>query len=79
MAKTRKVLECTDYGDHYKIIFDGTKKTNPYRIYRVYSVFTDYGVRKSVKLQDSFANLVSCFYWFIEHGVGYQDYFPNKG
>lgn len=79
MAKVRKVMEFNDYGEHYKVTFDSTRKRNPYRIYRVYSVYTNCGVRRSVKLQESYANLISCFYWFIEHGVGYQDYFLNKG
>ena len=78
MAKVRKVMEFNDYGEHYKVMFDSTKR-NPYRIYRVYTVFTGIGARKSVQLQESFANLISCFYWFIEHGVGYQDCFLNKG
>lgn len=78
MAKVRKVMEFTDHGDHYKVMFDSTRKRNPYRIYRVYTALTNFGVSQSVQFQESYANLVSCFYWFIEHGVGYQDCFPNK-
>ena len=81
MQKTRKVMEIEDRGQHYKVIFDTTRKDsngylkNPYRIYKIQMIPRQYGVTESKKLMESYANLQSCFYWFIENGIGTVDVF----
>lgn len=72
-------MEVQDRGHHYKVIFDTTKKDsngflkNPYRIYKVEFVPRQYGVTESKRLMASYANLASCFYWFIENRIGFED------
>jgi hypothetical protein len=71
MAKTRQVLSFCDMGKCYKVIkYYGT--TNPYRIYHYYNDYNKHGVlTEHRKLMESYGNLVSCFYWFIQNNIGY--------
>lgn len=69
-TKTKQILSFCDYGKCYKVIkYYGT--TNPYRIYHFYNDYDNHGfLKEHRKLMESYGNLESCFYWFIEHGIG---------
>ena len=70
MAKTRQVLSFCDNGQEYKVI-KVYGATNPYRIYHIYIGSNKYGYPSEHKrLMVSYASLESCFYWFIQNGIG---------
>lgn len=68
--KTRQVLHFVDLGKEYSVI-KHYGKTNPYRIYRHYSDIGPDGVMHDHRKQvETYANLESCFYWFLQNNIG---------
>ena len=71
MAKTKQVLHLVDQGKEYRVI-KVYGVNNPYRIYHYYNDYNKRGfLTEHRKLRESYGDLVSCFYWFIQHGIGY--------
>ena len=68
--KTKQVLHIIDNGKEYRVIkYYG--KNNPYRIYQDIRTIEDGVLKEKRILLDSYANLASCFYWFLDHDVGF--------
>lgn len=70
MAKTRQIMSFCEYGKAYKVVRHyGTD--NPYKIYHLYNDYNKYGyLTEHRKLMAQYADLQSCFYWFIQNNVG---------
>ena len=69
MSKTRQVMHFCDYGKEYRVIKHYGKE-NPYRIYQDISVFEN-GIHKGKRvLKEKYADLQSCFYWFLQNNIG---------
>lgn len=68
--KTKQVLHIVDQGKEYRVIkYYGAN--NPYRIFHYYREINEHGFpTEHRKLMEAYGNLESCFYWFIEHGIG---------
>ena len=73
MAKTRKILHFVDQGKEFSVVkVYNDPHYNPYKIYEHYRTFDANGYPKDHrKLRESYGNLASCWYWFIEHNVGF--------
>ena len=56
--KTRQLASIIHYGE-YKVIYDYTKETNPFRVYRVWY---ECG-RKKKRLCNEYADYASCMYY----------------
>lgn len=70
MAKTRQVLHFVDFGKEYMVV-KHYGKINPYRIYHLYTDIGENGFPvHHRKCMEQYANLESCFYWFLENGIG---------
>ena len=70
MTKTRQVLSFVDNGKAYKVVKHYGKE-NPYRIYHLYNDYNQYGfLTEHKKLVAEYANLASCFYWFLQNNLG---------
>ena len=70
MVKTRQVMSFCEHGKAYKVI-KVYGAANPYRIYHIYNDYNKYGyITEHRKLMESYANLESCFYWFIQNNIG---------
>ena len=73
MAKTMQVLHLVDHGNEYLVIRH-FGKTNPYRIYHCYrDIGADGFPHDHKRLMEQYGNLASCFYWFIDHRIGWED------
>ena len=72
MAKTKTVLHFCDFGKEYKVIkYYG--ELNPYRIYHLYRDIGKNGFPVDhKKLMEKYANLASCFYWFLNNDIGFS-------
>lgn len=70
MSKTQTVLHFVDMGKEYKVIrYFG--ENNPYRIYEFYNDYNKYGfLTNHRKLMVKYADMISCFYWFVQHNIG---------
>lgn len=72
MAKTKQVLHLVYFGHEYKVIKHYGVKGNPYRIYQLYCDIGNDGFPHShKKCVEAYENLASCFYWFLEHRIGF--------
>ena len=71
MAKTMQVVYVNDYGKCYKVIRHFGDIYNPYWIYHEYNDFKVGRLVHHRKLMGKYANLASCFYWFLNHNIGF--------
>lgn len=58
--KTRQLASIIHDGGEYKIIYDYTKETNPFRIYRIWYQPSEHGLCKKKRLFDEYADYASC-------------------
>ena len=69
--KTKQVLRFVDNGKEYRVIRH-YGDINPYWIYHVYNDYNKAGiVTEHKKLVYKYANLASCFAWFLNNNIGY--------
>ena len=68
--KTNQVMQFCDNGIEYKVIkYYG--EINPYRIYKCFYAPDRYGyLTKHRKMIVKYANLNSCFWWFVQNNLG---------
>ena len=72
MAKQRQVLDFCDCGKCYKVIRRLNADGNQYHIYHLYRDWDADGRPKDhKKLVVSYANMASCFAWFLQNNIGY--------
>lgn len=72
MPKTKLILHLVYQGKEYKVIKHYGVKCNPYRIYHLYADIGSDGFRhEHKKCVEAYENLASCFYWFLQHNIGY--------
>ena len=68
--KTKQVLHVIEYGEEYRVI-KHYGKNNPYRIYQDVRTIENGVLKERRILRESYGNLASCFYWFIDNNIGY--------
>lgn len=69
--KTKQILSFVWLGKEYKVI-KHYGVNNPYYIYHIYNDFNKAGIiTEHKKLMIKYANLASCFYWFIDNNIGF--------
>lgn len=72
MAQSKQVMSFCDFGKCYKVIRRLDKDGNVYHIYHLYRDWGADGRPKDhKKLMASYADLASCFYWFLQNNIGY--------
>ena len=70
MSKTRQIMSFCEFGKAYKVI-KHYGEDNPYRIYHIYRDTGKYGYpTEHKKMVAKYADLTSCFCWFIQNNVG---------
>lgn len=69
--KQKQVMHFVDLGKEYSVIKVYGAKANPYRIYHHYNTIDENGfLRKHRVCVEKYGNMESCFYWFIQNGIG---------
>jgi len=69
--KTKQVMHFCHYGKEYSVIkCMDCYEVNPYRIYHHFNDIGEDGViHAHRKLMIKYADLYSCFYWFIQNNI----------
>ena len=69
MYKSKTVIHFVDYGKEYKVIkIYGSN--NQYRIYHLFNTIENGRPKAHKKQMEKYADLTSCFYWFINNNIG---------
>jgi len=69
--KTKQVMHFCEFGKEYSVIkILDSKENNPYRIYHHYrDIGADGQIHEHRKQMDKYADLYSCFFWFMQNNV----------
>ena len=61
-----KVVKVSYHKAQYEVIYDDSDKTNPFRVYYLWSELTDSGLKRRRKQLEKYADLASCLFYLYD-------------
>ena len=74
----RKVVKVSYHKAQYEVIHDDSDKTNPFRVYYLWTELTDSGLKRRRKQLEKYADLADCLYYLWDE-VNRDSKIPTEG